>query len=210
MKLEDSIEETAIRVCDEIACAIERYASMSGEGAEDMPESFLGACVFTNLGPVLTMTLETNSTKLWAWNADARRRWNNQPDAPLPRQPADYKAKVGVRRVDLAIFQGDHTRKSETTFLCLVEFKKWWPSDDDVQKLRDWFPFIDTCPYGICCCFARVDDDTFRCLQENAERDGDIWVAGRLARPLADAANYRTFARVLRNPHYRPGRAAAT
>jgi hypothetical protein len=71
MKLEDDIEETARRVCAEIASAVEKYVNVSG--ASDLPEHFVQSYVFANLGDVLTMTLETNSSKLWEWNGRLRR-----------------------------------------------------------------------------------------------------------------------------------------
>lgn len=204
MKLEDSIEETAIRVCDEIAGAIERYASISGEYPDDLPESFIGSCVFANLGPVLTMTMETNAKKLWEWNANARGRWNKDPTAPLPDQPSDYKAKFQRKRADLVVYKGEHTRKEEMTFLCLVEVAKYWEKASDLEKIRDWFAYIDTCPYGICCGYALIEpSDAFPKLQAGAVEAGDKWLSGRIARPLGTDRNYHTFARLMTNPHYR-------
>ena len=56
-RLEDNIEETAIRVCDAMAGAIELYASVSGSGTDDLPEHFVSAYVLATLGPGMSRSL---------------------------------------------------------------------------------------------------------------------------------------------------------
>jgi hypothetical protein len=208
MKLEENIEETATRVCDAMAGAIELYASISGSGVTDLPEHFVPAYVLANLGSVLTMTMETNSTKLWDWSCDIRRRWNGLPPGqPTPAAPPDYVSKVGMRRADLVLFRGDHSKKNETDFLCFVEFKTWKDISPDVQKIRDWFQFIDTCPWGMACGLADITSiEWLKIIQDQAESVGDKFVQGRVARPLSTPGNFQTFARLLTNPNYKaPG-----
>jgi hypothetical protein len=153
MLLENDIAETAVRICDQLASGVERYAAVSGEGFGAVPESFLRDRVFDGLGDVLTMTLETNNSTLWEWNADVRRRRNGQAlGTPVPVPPEDFN----YSRPDLVIFTGDHTKKTETDFLCLVEIKKWWKLDsppNDLTKIAKWFRWLDTCRYGMLCAF---------------------------------------------------------
>ena len=60
MRLEDDIAETAVRVCDQLASAVERYAAISGSGFGEIPESFLRDRVFDGLGDVLTRRITPN------------------------------------------------------------------------------------------------------------------------------------------------------
>jgi hypothetical protein len=210
MRLEDDIAETAVRVCDQLASAVERYAAVSGSAFHEVPEGFLRDRVFDGLGDVLTMTSETNNTKLWDWNADARRRSNGQPvGTPAPSQPEDFK---NSKRPDLVIFKGDHPKKSETDFLCLVEIKKWWDIDRneqilclrDLTKIDNWFHWLDTCPHGMLCAFAEVPNENFiEYLKTEALKAGHQWITGRIARPLEVSENYQTFARILTNRNFR-------
>jgi hypothetical protein len=111
MKLEDNINETIIRVCDEFASGIEKYDNIPGGILP--PEHLLASHALMELGDVLTMTAETNGGTLWQWNANRRGHSQSSP-------PPGYQ--FSGRRVDLLIFKGDHTKKSEMGFLCLVEF----------------------------------------------------------------------------------------
>lgn len=203
MRLEDDITETATRICDQLASAVERYAAISGLGFSDIPETFLRDRVFDGLGDVLTMTLETKNSTLWEWNADNRRRASGQPlGTPAPTQPDEYK---NCKRPDLVIFTGDHTKKSETNFLCLVEIKKWWmtgPSDQ--AKIDEWFQWLD-CPYGMLCALVELPNDTFiDALRTEAFNANHHWVSGRIARPLGIAKRYQPFARIVPNKYFRP------
>jgi hypothetical protein len=199
MRLEDDIVETAVRICDQLASAVERYAAVSGNGFAEVPESFLRDRVFDGLGDVLTMTLETKNSALWEWNADAKRRRNGQPlDTPLPPQPQEFKNQT---RPDLVIFTGDHSKKHETDFLCIVEIKKWWtlsPPPKDLTKISKWFCWLDTCRYGMLCAFVRHPNDEYiERLRHDAINGGHLWVPGRIARPLGGTENYQPFARII-------------
>jgi hypothetical protein len=211
MLLEGDIAETAVRICDQLASGIERYAAVSGEGFGAVPESFLRDRVFDGLGDVLTMTLETNNRTLWEWNADVRRRWNGQPlGAPVPVQPEEFR---NYSRPDLIIFTGDHTKKFEMDFLCLVEIKKWWEleskvnssSKRDLEKMTKWFQWLDTCEYGMLCALVPIPNDDFiEQLRVEAGNAGHQWITGgRIARPLGITENYQPFARVLTNNNFR-------
>jgi hypothetical protein len=206
MKLEEDIQEVGIRVCDAAAGAIELYASIAGTDVDDdFPEHLLAAHALANLGSVLTMTMETSGKKLWEWNCDIRRRWNGLPSGqPTPAAPADYFTKFGMRRADLVLFKGDHSKKSETEFLCLVEFKKWTTPELDSRKIRDWFQFVDTCPWGMVCGFSNTNSiEWLRILQDKAEGMGDKFVEGRVARPVSTSDSFQTYARILANSDYK-------
>jgi hypothetical protein len=181
-----------------------KYAAISGEGFNEVRESFLRDRVFDGLGDVLTMTLETNNSTLWDWNADIRRRWSGLPlGTPTPSQPEEFK---NSKRPDLVIFTGDPTKKSETDFLCLVEIKKWWaldPPPDDLTKIDHWFRWLDTCQYGMLCAFVKLPHDEYiEKLKVAAIDAGHQWVAGRIARPLGITENYQPFARILTNKNF--------
>jgi hypothetical protein len=174
-------------------------------GLEEPPEHFLAAHVFQGLGDVLTMTMEYNSAKLWRWNAYTRL---GKPQNPaIPPSPPEYTNLVGLRRADLVIFQGDHTNKGAMDFLALVEIKgqneKGYYAD--IQRLLDWFPYLDTCPYGLICSFAQTPDasDTIARMETKMRAVGHDWVLGRIARPLG-SPNFQTFAAVIKNTHLRP------
>ncbi len=201
MKLEDHIEEVATRICDQVASAIERYDSISG--GEDLPEHYLQSHVLAGLGDVLTMTMETVSNTLWTWHADMKQRWSKQLGGPLPIKPEAYERTVGGRRADLVVFKGDHTRKNEMDFLCLVEFKKGTLDIWDYEKIKAWLTFLDTCPYGIVCGFCAVSfEQSLEQWKGTVQTSGDTWVHGRVARPLFSDENFQTFARVVKNRGY--------
>jgi hypothetical protein len=214
-RLEDNIEEIAIRVCDQVASAIERYAVVYGwsgledkpAALDDIPESFLRDYVFHGLGDVLTMTLETNNKTLWEWNADHRRRWNGEPygrSASVPSQLEEFKNQ---KRPDLTIFSYDHTKKSVWDFICLVEIKKYWsldPPPADLKRIEDWFRWLDTCPYGMLCATVKLPkDEHIKKLKGAAIAAGHQWITGRIARPAGIAINYQPFARILTNGNCR-------
>ena len=201
MKLEDNIVETITRVCDQFASAMEKYDAISG--GELPPEHLLASYVLMELGDVLTMTSETNSTKLWNWNQDSTRRRSNQPSTPYAPAPPKYITQCGERRADLVIFKGDHTKKSEMEFLCLVEFKVGWLDKRDLEKIMAWFPFIDSCRYGAVCTAMEIpqkEQDLGEC-KRMAQRESRVPVYGRVARPLWSKQNWQTYAEILENPH---------
>jgi hypothetical protein len=207
MLLEEDISETAIRICDQAAGAIEKYSWISGSGVDDLPEYFLAANVLIALGDVLTMTLETNSRKLWEWHIDQRQRWDHE-DLRDKQPPAEYNPTVGGRRADLVLFQGEHRNKTKSDFLCLVEFKKGYLDLGDIKKIQDWFRFLDTCKYGMVCGFTEVPkyNSYLAEMEHGAKGAGDKWILGRIARPLpvAEASlNFQMFARILENPNFR-------
>jgi hypothetical protein len=203
MLLEDDIRETAIRICDQTASAVEKYNRNSGEDIYDMPEYFIGSHAYFGLSDVFTITLETNSRKLWNYHADIRRKWSSGL-IDVGNPPSNYNPTVGSRRADLVLYKGDHSNPGETEFWAVVEFKKGYLGFGDLKKITDWFMFIDTCPYGLICAFTDAAATEYLIeLQNDAIKQGDGWVEGRIARPLRDERNFQTFARILTNPHYR-------
>lgn len=201
MKLEDNIHETITRVCDQFANALERYDAISG--GELPPEHLLASYALMELGDVLTMTSETNSTKLWWWNQDMKRRRNNPPIVSLAAAPPEYQTQCGGWRADLVIFTGDHRRKSEMDLLCLVEFKVGWVDNRDLKKIAAWFPFIDCCRYGAICTAMEIPskDRYLAQCRDTAQSAGRVPLLGRVARPLWQEQNWQTYAEILENPH---------
>ena len=201
MRLEDNINETITRVCDQLASAMERYDAISG--GDLPPEHLLASYALMELGDVLTMTSETNSTKLWEWNQDIKRRRNNLLSASVSTAPPEYVAQCGGKRADLVIFTGDQKRKSEMDFLCLVEFKVGWVDNRDIEKIVTWFPFIDCCRYGAICTAVEVPqkDRYLAQCRATAQLAGRVPVLGRVARPLWREQNWQTYAEILENPH---------
>src|SRR5271167_5205250 len=98
----------------------------------------------------------------------------------------EYTTQCGGRRADLVIYKGDHTRKSEMEFLCLVEFKVGSVDNNDLQKIVDWFQFIDSCRYGAICTAMEMPQKEERLshCRNIAQTAGRIPVYGRVARPL--------------------------
>jgi hypothetical protein len=194
MKLEDDINETITRVCDEFARAIEKYDNISG--GLPPPEYFLPSHVLLGLGDVLTMTVETNYGTLW--------RWNEEKHGKNDQRPQDFPSG---RRVDLVIFKGDHTKKDEMEFLCLVECKLGWVSQRDITKLTELLRHIDTCRYGaICTALETPQKDGWLLQCKNAAQGaGRTHVVGRIAHPLyGQPQDWQTYAEILVNPQYQP------
>lgn len=203
MKLEEDIFETITRVCDQFAGAIERYDNMSGGILP--PEQVIVSHILMELGDVLTMTGETNGGTLWSWNGTAlERRGKPQPGG---NSPSPAYAQFRQRRVDLVIYKGDHTRKNEMEFLCLVEFKLGYVDQRDLDKLRDMLPHLITCQYGAICTALRHpqhNDYRGRC-EAAAKQAGRIPVRGRVAHPLwSQPKDWQTYAEILKNPNYIP------
>jgi hypothetical protein len=198
----EKIIECAQRICNAVASAIEVYSAVSGADHDDLPESFIQSYVFVELSHVLTMTLETNYSKLWEWNAHSIwRKTKPSPVFTLPKPPPEFKEKSG--RSDMIIFQGDHHSKNDMDFLAIVEYKRNWLSQQDIDKIRCVLPKLDTMPHGIVCGFVRENDfhyiDNFK---TSAESSGDIFVRGRTSRPLGINNTYCAFAQIINNPAY--------
>ena len=199
MKLEDNITESITRVCDEYGKAIERYDYCTG--GEQPPEQFIASYVVSGLADVLTMTAETNSRKLWEWNQESKFRHSQQPTLHIIQ---DYISKFGHKRVDLVIYMGDHTKKSEMGFLCLVEFKYGWRGNADFIRLTEWLPFIDTCRYGAICTAIEIPQNSkyITEFEQAALEEKRILVLGRIARPLWSKQSWQTYAEIFENPQF--------
>jgi hypothetical protein len=180
---------------------MEKYDAISG--GELPPEHLLASYALMELGDVLTMTSETNSTKLWDWNQDIKVQRGNSAMAKLPA-PAEYVARCGQKRADLVIFRGDHTKKREMEFLCVIEFKVGSVDNRDLAKIEDWFEYIDTLRYGAICVAMELPqkDDWLNHCEKAAKDAGRVPVYGRIARPLWSGQNWQTYAEILENPRY--------
>ena len=199
MKLEEDIVECITRVCDEYARAIERYDVCAG--GELPPECFVVANTLAGLGDVLTMTAETTGRYLWEWNQEFKLRHSQQP--PLQVIP-EYITGFRQKKVDLVIYRGDHTKKSEMGFLCLVEFKYGWRGDADLIRLTNLLRHIDTCRYGaICTAFETPQNDKYiAAFDQAAIKDNRKPVRGRIARPLWNKQSWQTHAEIFENPQF--------
>lgn len=186
------VREVAKRISEEIAQGIERYAAVSG--MDDPPEQFLSAFVLNQLGNEFAVTVETNSAELWEWNCEMKRLG--------PRtMPEDYKREMAGCRCDLVLLWGEGPDRSSYPFLALVEFKNWWPSDDDVRKLSEWLRHLDMCPWGLACGFFEETTAAKLLIDEKRASDSATdWVFGRLVEPHAPGRKlrgFRTYARVM-------------
>ena len=186
------IVAVARRICDEMAGILERYAAVSGEGILEMPEGFLRDLIFDRLGDVLTMTLESNTRRVWKWNYDYL-------------IPKEYN---NGRRPDLILFTGDDPgydpiKKQEMGAFSLVEIKKWFNLNSalsDLKKITDWFRWLD-CPHGMFCAFLEVPyDEGIRQMRAAADAAGHQVTAGRIARPVGtEVKTYQAFAQIVSN-----------
>jgi hypothetical protein len=101
-------DEVPKTICASAAQALFRYHQFSGEGLEDMPESFVQSFIADHLGCVLTFTLETSFYKIAkiANKQDENHPWNN-------------------RTFDMAIYDYYAGKsRSDTHFLGVAEMKK--------------------------------------------------------------------------------------
>jgi len=147
------IDKVMLRICDAGATAMTRYAEVSGEAPDDLPEYFMSSFIFSKIGNDIGATLETGFIKLSEWNDDVRILRQLFP------RSAEDKARFlalqeGSRRprIDMALFQSENpdAPRGEWEFLALVEFKKGEFSIDR-QRLLGILSHIDTCPYGVTC-----------------------------------------------------------
>jgi hypothetical protein len=192
------IKSVAELICDSIAAALERYASISGIVESDMPEHFIVAFVMNDLRAEMTMTMETNSRTLWKWNDAAKMRGDH---ASLEHEPPQaYLDSCGSRKCDLVVY-GSVDRKDEAPFYCLVEFKKGRIDADDIEKLKTWLPYIDTCPFGMVASYCEIPENQSyvdQCEKE-AGMSKHLWVVGRTAsaRDSEGTRQFATFARII-------------
>ena len=140
------------KFCEVGARAIKRYVEISGESPDELPEYFMPAFIFNEIG--IAATLETRISKLLEWNDSIRGRRHL-----TPRTPEDATAllkvteDLGRPRVDMVLYQGDKEGqpKYQLEFLALVEFKRDYETNQDRPKLIRILSYIDTCAFGIVC-----------------------------------------------------------
>jgi hypothetical protein len=147
------VEDVIRKLCKAGVRAMRRYAKVSGEDPDELPEYFMPALVLDQLGNQITATLETRFSKLSEWNDDIRQRRGLAPRSPEKEAELLILAEeLGRPRVDMVLYEGDDEGrpKDQLDFLALVEFKKGeFASDRD--KLLKILPHIDTCRYGVTC-----------------------------------------------------------
>jgi hypothetical protein len=186
------IDKVVQSICDAGISAMRRYAEISGEAPDDLPEYFMSSFVFDRIGSNLPMTLETRLSKLSEWNNDTRKARG------LPPYSAEEEAKLLVLaeelrkpRVDMVLFRREKPTdpQDECDFLALVEFKKGEFSTDRL-KLQKILPLIDTCPYGVTCGSLRNDSGYLEYHKKEAETAKDKWYQSDL---LSLAGQSRSF-----------------
>lgn len=165
------IAELAKMVCAAMAKSLKQYKEISGLGSNMMPEHFAVAYIMLQLHEqmqkYISMTMETNSSTLWNWNAEA--------DASIRKQygnaiPQEFWDECGTRRCDLVIFRGDTPLKDNHAFFCLIEAKTHTKIDDDVKKIKTWLQYITTCPYGMV--VGHSSEDNIQTMQQGADGQG--------------------------------------
>ncbi len=179
-----SVDVVMKRIREVAAQAVCRYANVSGDSRNAMPEYFMPAYVFDKLGSTFTMTLETNSRTLRRWDEDAKRR-RARLTGSESLEPEKSELEEAIRRldhggrIDLIVFDGKSHRKDCEGFLVMVEFKKWDrdKAQADRDKLLAVMSHVHTCPYGAICYLinSAPDSEWAGELKEEARRHGDKW-----------------------------------
>jgi hypothetical protein len=135
------------RFCDTGAAAMTRYAEISREAPDQLPEYFISSYILDHVGGGVGGTLETSFSKLTALNNELRES-RHLP----PRKDADellvLAEAIGTPRVDLALVES--VEPSQRNFIALAEFKKG-EFNCDREKLLRILKHIDRCPYGVVC-----------------------------------------------------------
>ena len=193
-----SVDNIMEKICHHAAQAIRRYVEISGMTPGDMPESFLGAYVFDKIGSEVTMTLETNTTKLFDWNNASKGRRRASDAVKVELQNAVTSVDQSGR-IDLVLFDGASQNKEHEEFLALVEFKRWHLSREDRDKLLVVLKYIDTCPTGAICSILDLGGDRswVEHEQSDAVRMGDRWIECKVGElPHGIPGNYSVCARI--------------
>jgi hypothetical protein len=188
-----SVHDVMYKVCTSSAEAVCRYAKVSGDSRETMPEYFMPAFILEKLGSKITMTLETNSATLRNWDKEAqsrRSRSSGRVDGATTTRLEQAIKKLDRRgRIDLVVFDGSSRVKSDEEFLILVEFKLWARdrAGYDRDKLQEVLSYIQTCPYGAICYLidGAPDSEWVRDLKREAGRRKDKWFCA----PVPDVLN---------------------
>jgi hypothetical protein len=192
-----TIDDVMPKILAAAAQSIPRHAQSSGMDVRSMPEYLMPAFALYEVGSEITITLETSMRWLSDWNTEARLR---RGLVRLPEEEAALAAiavEIGAPRVDMVIFDGGNTcSKEKQDFLALVEWKKWWPSEEDRDKLLRILRYVDTCPYGAICFFVEEHHANF--LSTEAGRVGDRWyqVPVPALPPEVSDTNYALCARI--------------
>jgi hypothetical protein len=153
----DEVLET---VCACAAQALFRYHQISGEGLEEMPESFVQSFIADRLGDVLTFTLETSFYRLLAFE-------NKQSESgPLNNRKCDmivYDHRAGRSRV-------------KADLLDVVEIKKGYkPAEPngDISKIQQLSAMGASIPCGAVLFFCSTADA--QKAEDQARRASHQW-----------------------------------
>lgn len=163
------IDTVRQKFCRGGAHAVQRYCEVSGDFPESMPEYFMPAFVFNQLGDEITVTLEVGFETLVEWNEGVRKRRGIAPSAPSEELLELARRYLRGRRPDMALFasEEEHKAKEQQDLLALVEFKRGWVDGQrlpgkisDRVRLLMMLAHIDTCPWGIACgCMSKAQRD---------------------------------------------------
>ncbi|HYU12945.1 MAG TPA: hypothetical protein VEK82_10245 [Stellaceae bacterium] len=186
------------KLCGAGARAIRRYAEVSGESPDDLPEYLMPALILDNIGEDFAVSLETQVSTLIERNDYIRKRRGISPPSPEDQTRLHTIAQALRRQlVDVVLYQVDgldHPR-NRLDFLALVEIKKGcvWPADR--SKLLSILPLVDTCPYGIAC--GSVRSENLEWNKSEAERTNDRWYQAAM-QPIRDERSYFFCARLFK------------
>jgi hypothetical protein len=186
-------------LCDVGARSMQRYSEVSGEAPDALPEYFMPAFIFHELGQ--TVTLETGFSKLIHWNNEARKHRNIPPRSTKEEEELLALAEeLGTPRVDMVIYgpQRDGIPKEEYEFLALAEFKKGEFSRDRDKLLRV-LRHIETCPYGIVC-GSITGDANLKWWRNEVKKTTDEWYESEVTALQPTNQKYFFCARLFRNP----------
>jgi hypothetical protein len=195
------VDKVLGKFCDAGALAMRRYAEVSGESPDDLPEYFMPAVILDRIGDEITATLETRFSKLSEWNDDARLRDNKSRRSPDEEAELLVLAEeLGRPRVDMVLYAGDDKGlpKDKLDFFALVEFKRGWVPDSEREKLLKILPHIDTCPYGLVAGCIRGENLAWN--RGQAEKAGDRWYEREMPQCLGKDRHYFFVARLFERP----------
>ena len=139
------------------------------------------------------MAPEITISTLWQWNEAAHGR--NPP--ALPDELEDRQ-----KRIDLVLFRHDTHIKSNQGLWALVELKRNWKVDGDIQKIRGVFKMLDTCQFGVACGVVKPDKypNWFDLERTDLRRKGEEFVTS--SELTIAGTRFVVFANLFKNPDF--------
>jgi hypothetical protein len=194
------IDQLLQKFCEAGADAMRRYAEISGEPPDELPEYFMPALIFDRLGSKnMTFTLETNFSKLAEWNKCARVRRGLPPQPLEERELLRLAEEVRRPRVDMVLYKDKlGCPKHELDIWCIIEFKRGGIDLPDLAKITKVLAHIDTCDYGVVCgCTRERHLEGYRAATLGTR---DRWFESEMRPLLGDNKRYFFVARLFGRP----------